>query len=364
MTHGRGFRSSRKFAMLCVVVALGGCSGGGNEQDLGPMIQTELPFAYTVGPKALHISTAGGTVYVHLGAYGAHFTPHTGHASGDLKSNLVGFLVPNLASLTELAGDGDGICESGETCGFPGGTNNDNIRTRIPVYAAPMAGSVRRVTMNALPGSAYFDGVPHWEIELSLNPRYGLRFGHLGRIAPSLRDKILAATGINTDTYSGPVGHVLNGGAIPVAASEALAHPQVFALPVSGHPGYYRGGGTFPAVPWAQMEFTVLDHSESADVCVYELLDPARKAAVQLAMDADIADTRLAAVGTLLAEALDLGRARRAVHGVFAQPARFRQPPHQSGRMDRAAVVRHHGRRDLCDRQDPQDRGQLQRGQL
>jgi hypothetical protein len=255
------------------------------------MIQTDLPFAYTVGSKALHVSTSGGTVYVHLGAYGAHFMPHTGHASGDLKSNLAGFLAPDLASLTELAGDGDGVCESGETCGFPGGTNNDNIRSRIPVYAAPMAASVRRVTMNALPGSGYFDGVPHWEIELVLNPRFGLRFGHLGRIAPSLRDKILAATGINTDTYAGPLGHVLNGGAIPVAAGEALAHPQVFAIPVAGFPGYYRGGGTFPAIPWAQMEFTVLDHAESADVCVYELLDPARKAAVQLAMDADMADT-------------------------------------------------------------------------
>ena len=292
MTRMRWFRTSRKFATLCFAAfALGSCSGGGDEQDLGPMIQTDLPFVYTVGPKALHVSTAGGTVYVHLGAYGAHFMPHTGHASGDLKSNLAGFLVPDIASLTELAGDGDGVCEPGETCGFDGGAGGANIRNRIPLYSAPMAATLRRVTMNALPGPGYFDGVPHWEIELSLSPRFTLRIGHLGRIAPPLRDKVLAATGINTDTYAGPVGHVLNGGAIPVAAGEALAYPQVFALPVPMYPGYHRGGGTFSAIPWAQMEFTVADHAESAEVCVYDLLDPAKKTAIQLAMDADMADT-------------------------------------------------------------------------
>lgn len=148
---------------------------------------------------------------------------------------------------------------------------------------------VTRVTLNAGPSTFYFRNALHWEIELQLNSRFTLRIGHTSGIAPGLRDKIFAVTGINTDTYTGPPGPVMVNGSIPVSAGEALSFPQLVAKEVTSHPGYYRGSGTdFP--PWAQMEFVLTDHQENADVCIFDVMDCTTKSAIQSVKDNDMAN--------------------------------------------------------------------------
>jgi hypothetical protein len=113
---------------------------------------------------------------------------------------------------------------------------------------------------------------------------------HVARIAPSLRDDVLAATGFDTDTFAGPEGtELLDGVTIPVVAGDELCHPQVFATPVPGHPGYFGGGGAFDR-PWAQMEFFVTAPlgPTSTDVCVFAHLPTALQATLQGLVDADV----------------------------------------------------------------------------
>ena len=76
----------------------------------------------------------------------------------------------------------------------------------------------------------YFDDVPHWEIGLALNSRFNLRIGHLGGIAPALRDKILAATGIDTNTYTGPIGNLFTREDIELAAGDQDRIAKLFRI--------------------------------------------------------------------------------------------------------------------------------------
>ena len=279
--------------LLIAVFTIQGCGGSGGSSSNEP-IQLDLPFSYNIGSTTLETNTAGGTVYVSVGSYGAHYLPFSGDPIGDAKANMAGWFVNNKSDLIELTGtggNGDGVCDPGESCGFWGGMDGGEISNRTPTYISPMDAIVTRVTLNAGPDLSgfYFRNASHWEIELQLNSRFTLRIGHTSGIAPGLRDKILAATGINTDTYTGPPGPILVNGSIAVSAGEALSFPQLIAKEVASHPGYYRGGGIdFP--PWAQMEFVITDHQESADVCVYDIMDATTKSAIQSVLDNDMAN--------------------------------------------------------------------------
>lgn len=275
-------------ALLVMVTGLNACGGGGGSSGDTGTIVLDMPFAYDLGTTNLELTSGTGTIYVSVGAFGAHFDPFSGDLLGDFKSNLIGFYAKDSSGLDELIGTGgndDGICDMGESCGFFGGATGDVIRSRTPTYTAPMDATLVRVTLNEGPNGGYFDNVPHWEIELRLSGRFTLRIGHLGGISASLRDKILAATGIDTDVYLGPPATILNNAAISVSAGEALVFPQVAASEIPNHPGYYHGLG---AVPWAQMEFNIIDHVEGSDVCIYDLMEPTRKSAIQAIMDADM----------------------------------------------------------------------------
>jgi hypothetical protein len=257
----------------------------------GPM---DLPFAYTLGAEALDVPTPGGTVHVSVGTWGAHFGPWTGHAAGNAKSDMVGFLTASDADLDELAGgDGDGDCEPGETCGFPGGPKGDGIRDRTPLYVAPLPGVVDSIEYVRDPTGVYFDDPPQWRVRVALSNGLRLDLDHVARMAPALRAAVQAATGIDTDLFAGPEGtDVLGGATIPVAQGDALCYPQVFATAVPGFPGWYGGGGAFDR-PWAQMEFFVtapVDGVLSEDVCVFAHLPAPLRASLQAMVDADIAN--------------------------------------------------------------------------
>ncbi|MDH3630699.1 MAG: hypothetical protein OER98_06215 [Gammaproteobacteria bacterium] len=279
------------------IVASGGGSGGGGGNDPPPStmvpFEADLPFNYSFGMRTLNVITPGGqTIYVSVGSFGAHFIPMSGDLLGDFKSNLIGLFAYNRNELAELPGTGgndNGICDSGESCAFWGGLSGERIESRIPVYIAPDDGMLTRVTLLASPGPGYFGNPPHWEIQTQFNEQFSMRIGHLARISTSLRDKILAATGIDTDVYTGPTGAIVTDGTIAFSTGEPLAEPQVFANETA-QPGYYIGGGTVPGVPWAQMEFTIGDNQAGSDVCVYDLLAPADSDAIQLIMENDMLD--------------------------------------------------------------------------
>ena len=271
---------------LCFsMLLLSACSGGGGDMA-APAV--DLPFAYTIGTNSLEISTeAGKVVYASPGAFGAHFNPFSGDVLGDAKSNFMTFFARSRRDLTELAGDGDGECDEGETCGYWGGLSGDIIRQQTPVYRAPSDVTLTGVTLleGAIPG--YFDSPQHWLIEIQIGSHYTQVIGHLASIAPDLRDKILNATGIDTDAaiYPGQRTHLITNGNIPLKAGDALAMPHVGASEVSGFPGYFTGLG---GIPWAQMEFPFIDHNKGDQVCLFDLMDAAKVAAIQTAMDNDM----------------------------------------------------------------------------
>jgi hypothetical protein len=284
---------SLKFAALCGIFLLAGCGGNGGGPGSDPdILPLTLPFSYTVGAQALEVPTSGGTLHVSIGPYGSHFQPLSGDPIGDAKSNLIGYFGIDATELVDVPGGGsndDGICDTGESCAFWGGLNGEHIRSRIPTYIAPVAARLTHLRLDSGPNPFYFDMAVQWEIVLRLNARFSLRIGHLGGIAPTLRDKILAATGIDTDSYTSPVGNLFTGASIDVAAGDALAFPQIIAQELPGLPGYYISDGN-TIFPWAQMEFTIADHDEGADVCVYDLMATGETAAIQAAMSAEMAN--------------------------------------------------------------------------
>jgi hypothetical protein len=259
----------------------------------------DLPFGSTVSPGGarLEAPTPGGPVWVSIGPYGGHFGPLTGDPSGEAKANFVGFLAEDDGDMEELEGDGDGIREPGEVWGFPigGDPTGDSIRLRRPPFIAPADGAVGYLRYEGGPSPIHFDNEPQWKIELWLPGRVRYAIGHIGRIAPPLRALVLAATGIDTDTFTGPPGTDLLAGydPIPVTAGTELVLPQILAGPVPGHPGYWVGEGGFLEWPWAQIEFQVpfnLGGDMGADFCVYRFFSADRRAELQSVMDADMLD--------------------------------------------------------------------------
>ena len=286
-------------SIVLLSIAGVGCGSDGNDGVNGstpPIIipfVADLPFSYSYGTRTLEVGTPGGqTIYVSVGSFAAHFIPMSGDLLGDFKSNLIGLFAYDRDELAELpgtGGNGDGVCDDGESCAFWGGLSGEHIASRIPVFTAPADGTLTRVTLLAPPGPGYFGSPAHWEIQTEFNQQFSMRIGHLASISSNLRDKIFTATGIDTDVYTGPTGAIVTDGTIAFSAGEALAEPQVFANETT-QSGYYIGGGTVPGVPWAQMEFTFGDNLVRSDVCIYDLLPTADKNAIQQIMENDMLD--------------------------------------------------------------------------
>ncbi|HEV8582112.1 MAG TPA: hypothetical protein VGX68_23835 [Thermoanaerobaculia bacterium] len=247
----------------------------------------DLPFRWEEGAESLEVATPAGPVYVSVGPFGSHFSPLTGHAYGDAKANFAGFFSKTANDLAEVPGDGagddDGTCEPGEDCGYP--TAAAAIRDRTPVYIAPLPGEITEVEYRGPDPGGYFDAVQRWSVRLRVDAGFEIRFDHLARIAPALRDLVRAATGVDTDTYAGATGDVLGGARLRVSAGTELARPQVFATEV--RPGLFRGGGSFGDRPWAQMEFFI---SEAGERCAFALLPADRAATIQGVLDREMAD--------------------------------------------------------------------------
>jgi hypothetical protein len=259
----------------------------------------DLPFEYTVEPgvsRLVALTADAEPNYVSLGPYGAHFGPLTGDPSGEGKANFIGFLVSGDSEMEELVGDGDGIREPGELWGYPigGDPTGDRIRNRRPVYRLPVDGVLEHLIYERAPSGTYFDDEPQWRLETRLLGEVQMTLGHVGAIAAPLRSQVLAATGIDPWTFTGPVGTDLLAGhaALPLDAHGALCYPQIIADPVPGFPGYWGSSG-FLDYPWAQIEFQVPYHLDSGlggDFCIYRFVSGPRRGELQATMDLDMLD--------------------------------------------------------------------------
>jgi hypothetical protein len=287
--------SIRFFAIGFIVSWLSACGGGGSGSSTtaSTALTIGLPFKnYSIDGDSVAIDSGSGVVHASIGPFGAHFDPLTGHLWGDAKGNFLGYMARSDAELTVLSDtNSNGVCDPGEVCGFYGGVGGATIIAMQPTYVAPADATVSWVSQDIAPGvdAIYLNGQPHWRVVLQLNSRYQLVMGHLGAIATELHDKILAATGINTDTYTAGDGvNLVDGVTIPVSQGEPLAHPQLVASAVTGYLGYYTGGGTGAKYPWAQMEFFLIDNDVNSNVCIYDLLNTAEQTSLYNAMIADM----------------------------------------------------------------------------
>lgn len=284
-----------KTLLLAISIGLTACGGGGSN-DITPVstdLTLTLPFKnYSIDADSVAIDSGSGIVHASIGPFGAHFGPLTGHLWGDAKGNFLGYMARSDAELTVLTDvNSNGICDPGDVCGFDGGVNGANIIAMQPTYVAPVDATVTWVSQDIAPGvdAIYLNGEPHWRVILQLNSRYQLVIGHLGAIATELHDKILAATGIDTNTYTAGDGvNLVDGVTISVSQGEALAHPQLVASEIVGHAGYYLGGGSSAKYPWAQMEFFLIDNNESSNVCIYDRLSTTEQTSLNNAMITDM----------------------------------------------------------------------------
>jgi hypothetical protein len=269
---------NKLFLIIGISIGLAACGGGGGSSGGGSSggntdLTLKLPFKnYTIDSDSVVLDSGSGVVHASIGPFGAHFDPLTGHLWGDAKGNFIGYMARSDSELTFFSdANSNGVCDAGDVCGLDGGVSGAKLLAMQPTYVAPVDATVTWVSQDIAPGvdSIYLNAQPHWNVKLQFNSRYQLGMGHLGSIATELHDKILAATGIDTDTYiAGDGVNLISGHNISVVQGEALAHPQIVASEVAGHPGYYRGGGTSTNYPWAQMEFALIDNDVNTNVCV------------------------------------------------------------------------------------------------
>jgi hypothetical protein len=102
-------------------------------------------------------------------------------------------------------------------------------------------------------GDTYVSNL-QWRIEASLCS-YHFGIGHVAEISEDLRNRMVAAGYTDPWTVTGITDNLITGDPIILSKGESLGVPHVVAQEVSGHPGYYRGGGAFSQTPWAQIEF-------------------------------------------------------------------------------------------------------------
>lgn len=286
----------------------------------------DLPFDYTVGTQGLDAPSGAGMVTVKLGGWGAHFGPLTGHLEGNGKADLMAHYAADVSELVEInaaPGGTPGVCDidlvwsgAGEVCGYPGGPGGALIRDRILRYVAPYDGEVLEIVYEerprplAAPETHYFDNVPHWSVRVAFEGGITIRFVHLGQIIGPVRAGLIAATGIDPDTYvpSAVMGapdycppspdrcfvDVLGGATFSIAAGDEIAKVQTDAALITGYPGfadYYRGQIGPSISPWGQMEFFVNQEAATAtgaSVCVFQYLPDAKQTALAAAMTADM----------------------------------------------------------------------------
>lgn len=287
-------RNTQLIFCILILLAFIGCS---KKKDLGPSCalapDISLPFDYFEEDGLLWIKTGSdGTkkMRLSLGPFGAHAPAYTGHYVGNSKQDLQAHYAADRSELTVLTdSNANGICDSAiETCGLP----EAELLDRAPIYRVPDKITNATITSVKLgniysPGGMYYGGLNHWTVQMEAC-EYTFTYTHLRKIAPTLRAKLMAAGAPDPDTYSTVGGDLASGRAITVSEGDQLAYPQIAATVVSGHPGYYVGGGGTPKVPWAQMEFS--HRAGSTTGSYYKLLSSAERNLLKGYLEDEVSD--------------------------------------------------------------------------
>lgn len=234
----------------------------------------DIPFAdYVLAGDHVILPTAGGDIYMSIGPWGGHALPHTGHVEGNAKGDWAGQYAWTLDQLVELAGDGDAICETGETCGVSGA----DIDARRTDFIATMEGMViEEVRLEfVFAPNPYYASPEQWVVRGRVGD-YTYLFGHVDKISQDLRDRMVAAGYTDPWTVHAVSANLIVGDPVPVNRGDALARPQVAAQEMlPDHPGYYTGQWGFPETPWQEIEFKVFGNDMGRTESFYTLLPPA-----------------------------------------------------------------------------------------
>jgi hypothetical protein len=254
----------------------------------GNQISHDLPFAdYAVAADHVAVRTPGGDIYVSMGTWGAHSPPHTGHLDGDTKANWIGYYAIRDDQMTELAGDGDGVCAAGETCGVSVG---ELIARSVNLTAPADDFIIHEVLLARLhPPGLYFGGLEHWELRGSLGA-YTFDFGHLRRIGADLRNAMIAAGYVDPWTVHSPSENLIAGPPVTLSEDQTIALPQIVATPVPGHPGFFMGGGSSDRSPWQQIEFFTSNEATSRAESFYTWLPGTLRDGIAAALENEAFD--------------------------------------------------------------------------
>jgi hypothetical protein len=254
----------------------------------GNHVTHDLPIAgYSFGPEQVIAPTAGGDVFVSIGPWGAHSGPHTGHLEGNAKGDWMGLYARSLDQLQELAGDGDMVCEAGETCGIA----EADLDARIVDYVTPAAPfTVNAVTLERIePPGVYYGTDEHWRVRGRV-AYYTYDFIHLREISGDLRNAMLAAGYVDPWTVHMPSDNLITGEPVMLSTGDTIARPQTVAEEVPGHPGFYRGKFGVPESPWQQMEFFTANSETDRSESYYTWLAPALEASLAAVLEAEALD--------------------------------------------------------------------------
>jgi hypothetical protein len=245
---------------------------------VGNQISHDLPYVnYAVGSEHVLIGTVGGSIYASVGTWGAHSPGHTGNFNGNAKADWVGLYAASHAQLTELSGDGNGVCEPGETCGLP----ERELLARAVEYTAPgnrfRIDSVKYERVSQ--PDFYYGGDQMWRVRGWLGS-YSYDFVHLRGIAPDLRNAMLAAGYTDPWTVEVPSDNLITGAPVILDRGEGIAFPQIVATEVPGFPGFFSSGGIEVPSPWQQIEYSTFSGASGFEESVYRWLAPELESAL------------------------------------------------------------------------------------
>jgi hypothetical protein len=322
------------------------------------LAELTMPFEYRVHESGVQVAGADGT-WLHLifGPWGAHNSPHTGHAYGNGKADMMAAFTRGEADLLSFDG---GPCvdydDDAPNCGLP----QASVLARRPAYILPngfsaetlasmekhrLAYEIQRVFVSYqghLGGETwnYFDSGDQWEVDASICG-YSFTFGHAGALSPELI-AALRERGIeyDFDAFDGPVGPNLLEGKrkLTMAPGTPVAFPQLVGryVPAGGDSPAYAVPHRSSTTLWAQIEFGTwrygLNDGSSMNVPSYELLDEVAYAQWESALHAEMDDPQSPRYANIFSEQREwLWRAE----GVLVQSPAYAYDDTQNGLLRR-----------------------------
>jgi len=218
----------------------------------------------------------------------------TENVYGNNKINLVGFFSENNNQIIQLEPGVWGYSPDGGAA---------ELEEKRPVYRAPVYTKITSISYDGPTSGDYLNNEPIWSMTLDFG-NIEMKLEHVGKMADGLRDFIANepngipghpdnhGLGINTDTYTGPLGDIFPDlYYITATAGTDLAFPPIRATAVPSNPAYYNApNSSYPDRPHVQMDFVVSAPTPSGtnDVCAFELMSTSRQNDFQSKLSNDL----------------------------------------------------------------------------